>query len=602
MPYSVRRNFGSCSGYAVVKDGTSKIMGCHTSREKARSQITALNMSEGGYKPYHDDEEEDKPYHDEEDKAKVRHGDFVSYSTDKGRYVGEVYDIITSGNIAVVTSEGGTETVEATEDKPVARINIFVDNEDGTFTRSDRRVPVKVSMLRPRGKPKVKQLSLFEEVKVSAKVKASLKKKLDEHNEKYGDNAAKRTTMRALTAVFNRGVGAYRTNPGSVRPTVTSADQWAHARVNSFLYALRNGRFRRGKHDQDLLPASHPMSSKKGKGAAAMEGYATREAAEERARQIGCTGAHEMPDGMGFMPCSTHAAYERVTGTGGENPKPSGGYAKDHQDNYKPTRGMVSAAKRGLELREAQPPSNRGGTAVGLARARDIVNGKNLSLSSVKRMYSFFSRHEVDKQAEGFRPGEDGYPSRGLQAWLLWGGDSGFSWSRKIVEHEKRKEEKGDAIFGPSGRIILQDLNVALSSNFKEMQKNRPMTNFVENVEEYRQWIVELLKHEHVILVTARSVGYEELTLNRINDQTGWQPNDWCFNPWADPSGKGALRAHRAKERYLTEYIFPKYGDDPNNYFAIESNKYSRSMYRSYGIECRDANRDDSQPWKSLLP
>ena len=185
---------------------------------------------------------------------------------------------------------------------------------------------------------------------------------------------------------------------------------------------------------------------------------------------------------------------------------------------------------------------------------------------------------------------------------MLWGGDSGFSWSRKIVEHEKRSEEKGDAIFGPSGRIILQDLNVALSSNFKEMQKNRPMTNFVENVEEYRQWIVELLKHEHVILVTARSVGYEELTLNSINDQTGWQPNDWCFNPWGEPSGKGALRAHRAKERYLTEYIFPKYGDDPNNYFAIESNKYSRSMYRSYGIECRDANRDDSQPWKSLLP
>ena len=60
MPYSVRKNFGSCSGYAVVKDGTSKIMGCHTSREKARSQIAALNASEGGYKPYHDDEEEDK--------------------------------------------------------------------------------------------------------------------------------------------------------------------------------------------------------------------------------------------------------------------------------------------------------------------------------------------------------------------------------------------------------------------------------------------------------------------------------------------------------------------------------------------------------------
>ena len=31
------------------------------------------------------------------------------------------------------------------------------------------------------------------------------------------------------------------------------------ARVNSFLYALRNGRYRSGKHDTDLLPESHPM-------------------------------------------------------------------------------------------------------------------------------------------------------------------------------------------------------------------------------------------------------------------------------------------------------------------------------------------------------
>jgi hypothetical protein len=46
-------------------------------------------------------------------------------------------------------------------------------------------------------------------------------------------------------------------------------------------------------------------------------------------------------------------------------------------------------------------------------------------------MYSFFSRHEVDKQAEGFRPGQKGYPSNGRIAWSLWGGDAGFSWSKK---------------------------------------------------------------------------------------------------------------------------------------------------------------------------
>jgi len=65
-----------------------------------------------------------------------------------------------------------------------------------------------------------------------------------------------------LEAVFRRGVGAYNTNPQSVRPSVTNQDQWAYARVNSFLTALRTGRFRSGKHDTDLFPKGHPLSSK----------------------------------------------------------------------------------------------------------------------------------------------------------------------------------------------------------------------------------------------------------------------------------------------------------------------------------------------------
>lgn len=98
---------------------------------------------------------------------------------------------------------------------------------------------------------------------VSDSVREGLKKKADDHNEEVGDVASKRTNVRTLISVFKRGVGAYETNPESVRPNVTNADQWAYARVNSFLYALRNGRFRSGKHDTDLLPEGHPMSSKK---------------------------------------------------------------------------------------------------------------------------------------------------------------------------------------------------------------------------------------------------------------------------------------------------------------------------------------------------
>ena len=95
---------------------------------------------------------------------------------------------------------------------------------------------------------------------VSGRIKKILSEKAKNHNAK---NPKHRTNARTLAAVFNRGVGAYRTNPGSVRGNVTSADQWGLARVNGFLHALRTGRFKRKPYDQDLLPSSHPLSSKK---------------------------------------------------------------------------------------------------------------------------------------------------------------------------------------------------------------------------------------------------------------------------------------------------------------------------------------------------
>lgn len=100
------------------------------------------------------------------------------------------------------------------------------------------------------------------ETKVSGAVKKTLENKVKDHNDKVGDKPNRRATLRMLTAVFNRGVGAYRNNPSSVRPRVTGPEQWAFARVNSYLFALRTGRWQGGKHDQDLFPKGHPLSSK----------------------------------------------------------------------------------------------------------------------------------------------------------------------------------------------------------------------------------------------------------------------------------------------------------------------------------------------------
>ena len=95
---------------------------------------------------------------------------------------------------------------------------------------------------------------------------------------------------------------------------------------------------------------------------------------------------------------------------------------------------MIEEAKKGLEWRKEY---DRGGTMVAVARARNIVNNDNLSLDTISRMNSFFARHEVDKEAEGFYPGSDKFPSAGRIAWALWGGDAGQSWSAKKVEETK---------------------------------------------------------------------------------------------------------------------------------------------------------------------
>jgi capsid protein len=104
--------------------------------------------------------------------------------------------------------------------------------------------------------------------------------------------------------------------------------------------------------------------------------------------------------------------------------------AKYAHINFKPTAALAVEAEKGLKWREEL---NRGGTEVGVARARDLKNRANLSVSTVRRMHSYFSRHEVDKQGQGFKPGEDGYPSAGRIAWALWGGDAGQSWAAARV-------------------------------------------------------------------------------------------------------------------------------------------------------------------------
>ena len=106
-------------------------------------------------------------------------------------------------------------------------------------------------------------------------------------------------------------------------------------------------------------------------------------------------------------------------------------------DTVTPPEAVQAAARRGLELRAEQPPSNRAGTSVGLRRASQLANGQPVSLSTLKRMVSFFARHEVDKQGEGW-----GVDSPGYQAWLLWGGNDGRTWADRMIRRLERAAKR----------------------------------------------------------------------------------------------------------------------------------------------------------------
>jgi HK97 family phage major capsid protein len=166
---------------------------------------------------------------------------------------------------------------------------------------------------------------------------------------------------------------------------------------------------------------------------------------------------------------------------------------KGKEISTKPSDGMVSEAVKGLEWRKEH---GRGGTEVGVARARDIKNRKELSFDTVKRMYSFFSRHEVDKKAEGFKPGEEGYPSAGRIAWALWGGDAGFSWSRRIAGQidDDRSEE-----------AVTMDNEVEVEEVVVSADEERTVEVVEEAVEEAVE-VTEEIEERQVIEVQHRAM------------------------------------------------------------------------------------------------
>ena len=135
------------------------------------------------------------------------------------------------------------------------------------------------------------------------------------------------------------------------------------------------------------------------------------------------------------------------------------------KDSFSPPAGVRSAAKRGLELRSK---FGRGGTSVGIARGRDLSNGKGVSASTIRRMNSFFARHAVDKRPDWSNPSK---PSNGYIAHLLWGGDAGRAWASKISRHLDAKEKEYPSYVFNSNIDIYRHRNDEMLR--KEQQRHR---------------------------------------------------------------------------------------------------------------------------------
>ena len=260
---------------------------------------------------------------------------------------------------------------------------------------------------------------------------------------------------------------------------------------------------------------------------------------------------------------------------------------KDLKDiDTKPTSGMVEEAEKGLEWRREH---NRGGTQVAVARATNIKNGDNLSFDTISRMNSFFARHEVDKKAEGFSPGEEGFPSAGRIAWALWGGDAGQSWAKKKV-----KEIEGV-------RADLSDDEFDELLNTLEGQKiNEEEWEIVDEqdyVDDYEEWADSLIectnKQEFAdeIKSSENKSSYLDKSFYRVrfkyikkSRKTGGESRRFC---------KNMMTLARAGFVYRIEDIDKASREGVNRQLGHKRRPYDLFKFKG-GVYCRHA-------WKVIL-
>lgn len=174
----------------------------------------------------------------------------------------------------------------------------------------------------------------------------------------------------------------------------------------------------------------------------------------------------------------------------------------DHID-FKPPESVAKAAERGLEYRRraggkgglSTSQAKSEGIGSGVQRASDLKHRENLSPSTVKRMKAFFDRHQKNKSVEkGKHPWED----RGYVAHLLWGGDPGYAWAKKIVGQMEAADKK--SMKKASMNVALSYLKSLTASDEVSIKKKiieRFQTNPPKTDKEFHQFAESIGIDEH---------------------------------------------------------------------------------------------------------
>jgi len=315
--------------------------------------------------------------------------------------------------------------------------------------------------------------------------KVALQNKVKEHNKK----SKHKVTMQMLEQVYDRGVGAYRTNPASVRPNVKSPEQWAMARVNSFLRIVSGSKS--ATHDKDLLPSSHPSKSKAKKMLKAQyanDVFTTEMEARSRSMDMGCGGAihvHEIDGQAVYMPCGSHEEYLDYYRTEDED-KPS-------EDRLEALRVIVQEV-----MKEEFAKAEYQGEKVTLNKPRRLSGGNKkfevfvMDGSKVKRVTfgdpnmeirrdnpkaraNFRSRHSCDTATDK--------TSARYWSCRMWEGGTSVSDLTKNIEGQILKAddeqrmvygwasvvtEKGEPVVDRQGDVIEPDTLVRAVNKFME--------------------------------------------------------------------------------------------------------------------------------------